>query len=373
MTCPTPRWSHAAWRRLGRDPRSATAGKRQWPPATAMRRSTCRCWPWSLDWWRANLKQLRLALPGRGQYRHPRRQVLGYKSYPAHQAGRALQRRPQRPQVHEGADLPAPGRGSQQGLQRRWRSRISRVEGMEGHARACDWRLRKYFPDEELVLRGLQPAALRLTFEGDRPVKRVFGEALSPSRSQSPKPQSRAAVAVMRGGRLAPLQHSGGRRPPKTALLEKEFADLYGRALCTWPALRAAMRLQVALRSAGPGAGCDPVLCNAFTLSPVPGAVSQRGGTPGAGSRSARTTRLILADLDRKSGSAAGPRFTCCSPTCAATSPTWRRCWTSADRRATSRSSRTAPTPWAPAGRAVTERHLRRGAACFSAPRPTSI
>ena len=27
-------------------------------------------------------------------------------------------------------------------------SRISRVEGMEGHARACDWRLRKYFPDE---------------------------------------------------------------------------------------------------------------------------------------------------------------------------------------------------------------------------------
>jgi len=28
-------------------------------------------------------------------------------------------------------------------------SRISRTEGMEGHARACDWRLRKYFPDKE--------------------------------------------------------------------------------------------------------------------------------------------------------------------------------------------------------------------------------
>ncbi|KOO09876.1 hypothetical protein AKJ18_37135 [Vibrio xuii] len=28
-------------------------------------------------------------------------------------------------------------------------SRISRTEGMEGHARACDWRLRKYFPDME--------------------------------------------------------------------------------------------------------------------------------------------------------------------------------------------------------------------------------
>lgn len=28
-------------------------------------------------------------------------------------------------------------------------SRLSRVEGMEGHARACDWRLRKYFPYED--------------------------------------------------------------------------------------------------------------------------------------------------------------------------------------------------------------------------------
>jgi sulfopropanediol 3-dehydrogenase len=28
-------------------------------------------------------------------------------------------------------------------------SRLSRVEGMEGHARACDWRLRRYFPDAD--------------------------------------------------------------------------------------------------------------------------------------------------------------------------------------------------------------------------------
>ncbi len=28
-------------------------------------------------------------------------------------------------------------------------SRLSRVEGMEGHARACDWRLRKFYPDRE--------------------------------------------------------------------------------------------------------------------------------------------------------------------------------------------------------------------------------
>ncbi len=28
-------------------------------------------------------------------------------------------------------------------------SRLSRVEGMEGHARACDLRLRKYFPGQD--------------------------------------------------------------------------------------------------------------------------------------------------------------------------------------------------------------------------------
>ena len=28
-------------------------------------------------------------------------------------------------------------------------SRISRLEGMDGHARACDWRLKKYFPDKD--------------------------------------------------------------------------------------------------------------------------------------------------------------------------------------------------------------------------------
>ncbi len=28
-------------------------------------------------------------------------------------------------------------------------SRLSRVEGMEGHARACDWRLKKYYPEEK--------------------------------------------------------------------------------------------------------------------------------------------------------------------------------------------------------------------------------
>jgi len=37
-------------------------------------------------------------------------------------------------------------------------SRISRIEGMEGHARACDWRLRKYFPEKEWDFEGYDQA-----------------------------------------------------------------------------------------------------------------------------------------------------------------------------------------------------------------------
>jgi sulfopropanediol 3-dehydrogenase len=33
-------------------------------------------------------------------------------------------------------------------------ARISRLEGMEGHARTADIRLRKYFPDQEFDLTG---------------------------------------------------------------------------------------------------------------------------------------------------------------------------------------------------------------------------
>jgi sulfopropanediol 3-dehydrogenase len=31
-------------------------------------------------------------------------------------------------------------------------ARVSRVEGMEGHARSTDVRMRKYFPDEDFSL-----------------------------------------------------------------------------------------------------------------------------------------------------------------------------------------------------------------------------
>ncbi len=46
-------------------------------------------------------------------------------------------------------------------------SHISRVEGMEGHARACDRRMRKYSPDEEWSLEVCKQTAT--TESGDSP------------------------------------------------------------------------------------------------------------------------------------------------------------------------------------------------------------
>lgn len=46
-------------------------------------------------------------------------------------------------------------------------SRISRVEAMEGHARACGWRLGKYFPDEDWSLEVYKQTAT--TESGDSP------------------------------------------------------------------------------------------------------------------------------------------------------------------------------------------------------------
>jgi sulfopropanediol 3-dehydrogenase len=40
-------------------------------------------------------------------------------------------------------------------------SRLSRAEGMEGHARAADVRLRKYFPDEEFDFQVYDPSNLQ--------------------------------------------------------------------------------------------------------------------------------------------------------------------------------------------------------------------
>ncbi|MGV8986275.1 MAG: DegT/DnrJ/EryC1/StrS family aminotransferase [Cypionkella sp.] len=96
---------------------------------------------------------------------------------------------------------------------------------------------------------------------------------------QEPIPEAgiEAAIAVMRHGRLHRYNTAPG-EVAEAALLEEEFASLTGAKYC------------LAVASGGYAMGCalralevrpgEPVLTNAFTLAPVPGAIAAVGGTP---------------------------------------------------------------------------------------------
>lgn len=84
-----------------------------------------------------------------------------------------------------------------------------------------------------------------------------------------------AAAAVMRTGRLHRYNLVEGEKG-ETALLEKEFADSLGVPYALACA-SGGYALQLALRACGLQHG-DAVLCNAFTLSPVPGSIHAAGG-----------------------------------------------------------------------------------------------
>ncbi|SMB93729.1 dTDP-4-amino-4,6-dideoxygalactose transaminase [Desulfonispora thiosulfatigenes DSM 11270] len=62
------------------------------------------------------------------------------------------------------------------------------------------------------------------------------------------------------------------------ALLEKEYADYVGAKYCAGLS-SCGSAIYVALKSVGVKPG-DKVLCNAFTLAPVPGAIENAGGIP---------------------------------------------------------------------------------------------
>ncbi len=83
-----------------------------------------------------------------------------------------------------------------------------------------------------------------------------------------------AAVAAMRHGRL----HRYGADPSQVALLEAEFAAATGARHCLAVA-SGGYALSCALRALEVGPG-DPVLTNAFTLAPVPGAIASVGARP---------------------------------------------------------------------------------------------
>ena len=96
---------------------------------------------------------------------------------------------------------------------------------------------------------------------------------------QEPLPEEAiaAAVEVMRSGEL----HRYGGSSPETgaaALLEERFAQYLGLPYCLACA-SGGYALAIALRSAGVRPG-DRVLCNSFTLAPVPGAVHSVGALP---------------------------------------------------------------------------------------------
>lgn len=127
-----------------------------------------------------------------------------------------------------------------------------------------------------------------------------------PFTQQEPIPDDaiEAAVAVLRTGRLHRYNVAAG-EAGETALLEREFAAWLGVPYCLATA-SGGTAMQVALAACGvePGA---PVLTNAFTLSPVPGAIHAVGAIPVL----VETTENLVIDLDdlAAKAKASGARF----------------------------------------------------------------
>lgn len=83
-----------------------------------------------------------------------------------------------------------------------------------------------------------------------------------------------AALAVMATGKLHRYNVDPGEKG-ETALLEEEFAAYMGKPFCLALA-SCGSAMYIALKSAGVAPG-DKVLCNAYTLAPVPGAIENTG------------------------------------------------------------------------------------------------
>lgn len=96
---------------------------------------------------------------------------------------------------------------------------------------------------------------------------------------QEPIPEEaiEAAVRVMRSGRLHRYNTAPG-ETSETVRLEEEFRDYMGARFCL-AVTSGGYAMQTALRAFGVQPG-ELVLTNAFTLSPVPGAIAAAGGRP---------------------------------------------------------------------------------------------
>ena len=96
---------------------------------------------------------------------------------------------------------------------------------------------------------------------------------------QEPLPEAgiQRAVELMKTGRLHRYNTAPG-EISEVSLLEKEYAEYVGARYCLGLA-SCGSAIYVALKSVGVTPG-DKVLCNAFTLAPVPGAVENAGAEP---------------------------------------------------------------------------------------------
>ncbi len=104
------------------------------------------------------------------------------------------------------------------------------------------------------------------------------------------------AVKVMRTGRLTRYNTLEG-EDSETALLEQEFAGYLGTPYCLACA-SGGYALHVALKAIQLEQGAG-VLCNGFTLSPVPGAIDNAGGRPVLVEID-EDLKLDMGDLERK-------------------------------------------------------------------------
>jgi dTDP-4-amino-4,6-dideoxygalactose transaminase len=96
---------------------------------------------------------------------------------------------------------------------------------------------------------------------------------------QEPIPEAgiKRALELMKSGRLHRYNTAAG-EVSEVSLLEKEYADYVGARYCLGLS-SCGSSMYVALKSVGVAPG-DKVLCNAFTLAPVPGAVENAGAVP---------------------------------------------------------------------------------------------
>ena len=152
-------------------------------------------------------------------------------------------------------------------------ARISREEGMEGHARSAD--LRAGLPADlfdDVPAEAAGTAAASVASAATPPLELDFT-------AQEPLPDAavRRATELLESGKLF-RYGEGGAEEMDAALLEQEFAALVGRRYCV-AFNSCGASLAAALMAAGVERD-DHVLMNAFTLAPVPGAIAHAGARP---------------------------------------------------------------------------------------------